>query len=112
MKLGDGGKATSFFASDLTRQHLREVVSLFIATQSDAHLLPFQRLGTGSLNLPVFALLTFIADLKDKQSAILAREEPEIYEGVSTLVRWQSWRVEVLAVRVAFNDPSTEEIAP
>ena len=78
VKLGDGDKATSFFASDLTRQHLREVVSLFIATQPDAHLLPFQRLGTGSLNLLVFALLTFIADLKDKQSAIFAMEEPEI----------------------------------
>ncbi len=78
VKLGDGDKATSFFASDLTRQHLREVVSLFIATQPDAHLLPFQRLGTGSLNLLVFALLTFIAELKAKQSAIFAMEEPEI----------------------------------
>jgi putative ATP-dependent endonuclease of OLD family len=78
VKLGDGDKATSFFASDLTRQHLREVVSLFIATKPDAHLLPFHRLGTGSLNLLVFALLTFIADLKDKQSAIFAMEEPEI----------------------------------
>jgi putative ATP-dependent endonuclease of OLD family len=78
VKLGDGDKATSFFASDLTRQHLREVVSLFIATQPDAHLLPFQRLGTGSLNLLVFALLTFIAELKGKQSAIFAMEEPEI----------------------------------
>jgi putative ATP-dependent endonuclease of OLD family len=78
VKLGDGDRATSFFASDLTRQHLREVVSLFIATKPDAHLLPFQRLGTGSLNLLVFALLTFIAELKDKQSAIFAMEEPEI----------------------------------
>jgi putative ATP-dependent endonuclease of OLD family len=78
VKLGDGDRATSFFASDLTRQHLREVVSLFIATQPDAHLLPFQRLGTGSLNLLVFALLTFVAELKDRQSAIFAMEEPEI----------------------------------
>lgn len=78
VKLGEGDRATSFFASDLTRQNLREVVSLFVAAQPDAHLLPFQRMGTGSLNLLVFALLTFIAELKDKQSAIFAMEEPEI----------------------------------
>ena len=40
--------------------------------------MPFGRLGTGSINLLVFALLTFIAELKDKQSVIFAMEEPEI----------------------------------
>jgi putative ATP-dependent endonuclease of the OLD family len=39
---------------------------------------PFARLGTGSINLLVFALLTFIAELKGKQSVIFAMEEPEI----------------------------------
>lgn len=70
--------ATTFFASDLTREHLREVVQLFVSVHPGAHLLPFQKLGTGSINLLVFALLTFIAELKGKQSVIFAMEEPEI----------------------------------
>jgi putative ATP-dependent endonuclease of OLD family len=70
--------ATAFFASDLTRDHLRDVVRLFLAAQPAPHQLPFQKLGTGSVNLLVFALLTFIADLKGKQSVIFAMEEPEI----------------------------------
>ena len=78
VNLAPGDEATAFFASDLTREHLREVVRLFIAAQPGTHLLPFGRLGTGSINLLVFALLTFIAELKDKQSVIFAMEEPEI----------------------------------
>lgn len=78
VNLATGDDSTAFFASELTREHLREVVSLFIAAQPGAHLVPFGRLGTGSINLLVFALLTFIAELKDKQSVIFAMEEPEI----------------------------------
>jgi putative ATP-dependent endonuclease of OLD family len=78
VNLAAGDSATAFFASDLTREHLREVVRLFIAAQPGSHLVPFGRLGTGSINLLVFALLTFIAELKDKQSVIFAMEEPEI----------------------------------
>lgn len=78
VNLAQGDEATAFFASELTREHLREVVRLFIATQPGQHLVPFGRLGTGSINLLVFALLTFIAELKDKQSVIFAMEEPEI----------------------------------
>jgi putative ATP-dependent endonuclease of the OLD family len=78
VNLANGSEATAFFASDLTREHLREVVRLFIATQPGNHLVPFGRLGTGSINLLVFALLTFIAELKGKQSVIFAMEEPEI----------------------------------
>jgi putative ATP-dependent endonuclease of the OLD family len=78
VNLAAGDDATAFFASELTREHLREVVRLFVAAQPGRHLVPFGRLGTGSINLLVFALLTFIADLKDKQSAIFAMEEPEI----------------------------------
>lgn len=78
VNLAPGDGATAFFASDLTREHLREVVRLFIAAQPGQHLVPFGRLGTGSINLLVFALLTFIAELKDKQSVIFAMEEPEI----------------------------------
>jgi putative ATP-dependent endonuclease of OLD family len=78
VNLAPGDNSTAFFASDLTREHLREVVRLFIAAQPGQHLVPFGRLGTGSINLLVFALLTFIAELKDKQSVIFAMEEPEI----------------------------------
>lgn len=78
VNLASGDEATAFFASDLTREHLREVVRLFIAAEPSPHLLPFNRLGTGSINLLVFALLTFIAELKEKQSVIFAMEEPEI----------------------------------
>jgi putative ATP-dependent endonuclease of OLD family len=76
--LATKGDATAFFASDLTRENLREVVRLFIAAQPTDHIAPFQKLGAGSVNLLVFALLTFIADLKKKKSVIFAMEEPEI----------------------------------
>lgn len=70
--------ATGFFASDLTRNDLREVVKFFLASKESGHLVPFQKLGTGTINVLVFALLTFIAELKDRHSVIFAMEEPEI----------------------------------
>lgn len=70
--------ATAFFASNLTRDHLREVVKLFLSVHPDPYHIPFDLLGTGAINLLVFALLTFIADVKGKQSVIFAMEEPEI----------------------------------
>lgn len=78
VNLAPGDDATAFFASELTREHLREVVRLFVAAEPSPYLVPFNRLGTGSINLLVFALLTFIAALKEKQSVIFAMEEPEI----------------------------------
>lgn len=78
VNLAPGEDATVFFASDLTRQHLREVIRLFVATQPSEHPVPFVRQGTGSINMLVFALLTIIADLKGKKSVIFAMEEPEI----------------------------------
>ncbi len=78
VSLADGDDATAFFASELTRENLREVVRLFIAAEPVGHSVPFARLGTGSINLLVFALLTVIAELKEKQSVIFAMEEPEI----------------------------------
>lgn len=78
VNLAEGENATGFFASELTREHLREVVRLFVAAEPIGHQVPFARLGTGSINLLVFALLTVIAELKDKQSVIFAMEEPEI----------------------------------
>lgn len=76
--IGAGESPTAFFASDLTRQHLREVVRFFVASGESGYLVPFQRLGTGTVNTLVFALLTFIADLKRTRSVIFAMEEPEI----------------------------------
>ena len=78
VNLAPGDDATAFFASDLTRENLREVIRSFIAAEPIGHGVPFARLGTGSINLLVFALLTVIAELKEKQSVIFAMEEPEI----------------------------------
>lgn len=76
--LADDPDAINVRASELTREHLREVLRLFVATQPGAHGVPFNRLSTGSLNLLVFALLTYIAELKGDSSVIFAMEEPEI----------------------------------
>lgn len=78
VNLAPGEDSAAFFASDLTREHLREVVRLFVATQPSNHSVPFAKQGTGSINLLVFALLTIIADLKENQSVIFVMEEPEI----------------------------------
>ncbi|MGL5825501.1 MAG: ATP-dependent nuclease [Nocardioides sp.] len=78
VNLAPGEDATGFFASDLTREHLREVVRLFIATGPSDHAVPFTRQGTGSINLLVFALLTMIAQLKGNKTVVFAMEEPEI----------------------------------
>lgn len=78
INLASEGDQTSFYASDLTRDNLREVVKLFVATWPSNYPVPFSRQGTGSVNLLVFALLTMIADLKEKNSAIFVMEEPEI----------------------------------
>lgn len=78
VNLAPGNDSAAFFASDLTREHLREVVRLFVATQPSNHSVPFAKQGTGSINLLIFALLTIIADLKEEQSVIFVMEEPEI----------------------------------
>jgi len=70
--------ATGFYASDLTREHLREVVQLFLKSEDSNHAVPFNRLGTGAVNALVFALLTHIADLRGNRAIIFAMEEPEI----------------------------------
>ena len=76
--LSESAEATAFFASDLTRADLRDFVRLFVAAKDPDYLLPFQRHGTGTVNVLVFALLTFIAELKTRSSVIFAMEEPEI----------------------------------
>jgi putative ATP-dependent endonuclease of the OLD family len=72
-----GGRATQLFVSQLTREHLRKTISFFLKTSAGQAPVPFQEVGTGTLNTLVLALLTFIADIK-KDNVIFAMEEPEI----------------------------------
>ena len=78
LSVPDGDTAVGVRPSDLTREHLREVLRMFIATQPGNYAVPFNRLSTGALNVLVFALLTYIADLRGPDSVIFAMEEPEI----------------------------------
>ncbi len=71
------GEATRLFVSQLTREHLRKTLSFFISVTEDQKPVPFQDVGTGTLNTLVLALLSFIAELKD-ENVIFAMEEPEI----------------------------------
>ncbi len=77
ISLSNPGKATRLFVTQLTREHLRKTLSFFISTEPDQQPIPFQEVGTGTLNTLVLALLSFIAELKD-ENVIFAMEEPEI----------------------------------
>ena len=61
--------------SNLTREHLRKVITAFIATGDGMHAAPFYRQGTGTINMLVLAMLSQIAETK--QNVIFAMEEPE-----------------------------------
>ena len=61
--------------SNLTREHLRKVITAFIATGEGNHAAPFYRQGTGTINMLVLAMLSQIAE--GKQNVIFAMEEPE-----------------------------------
>ena len=61
--------------SNLTREHLRKIITAFIATGAGSHAAPFYRQGTGTINMLVLAMLSQIAE--DKQNVIFAMEEPE-----------------------------------
>ena len=61
--------------SALTREHLRKVITAFIATGEGSHAAPFFRQGTGTVNMLVLAMLSQIAE--GKQNVIFAMEEPE-----------------------------------
>jgi putative ATP-dependent endonuclease of the OLD family len=78
LSVPDNDAAVGVRPSDLTRENLREVLRMFIATQPGVYPVPFSRLSTGALNVLVFALLTYIADLRGPDSVIFAMEEPEI----------------------------------
>ena len=71
------GDATRLFVSQLTREHLRKTLSFFMSVTEDQKPVPFQNVGTGTLNTLVLALLSFIAELKE-DNVIFAMEEPEI----------------------------------
>lgn len=71
------GEATRLFVSQLTREHLRKTLSFFLSISPDQKPVPFQEVGTGTLNTLVLALLSFIAELKE-ENVIFAMEEPEI----------------------------------
>ena len=60
----------------LTRRHLRQLMTYFLASRDSDHPLPYDRLGSGTSNVLVFALLGAIGDVKD--NVIFAMEEPEI----------------------------------
>lgn len=67
--------------SQMTRDHLREILTVFLATGSktsngNPYFAPYHHQGTGVINTLVLTLLSMIADLKD--SVIFAMEEPEI----------------------------------
>jgi len=71
----DWGVEPHLKVSSLTREHLRKVVTAFIATGNGDHAAPFFRQGTGTINMLVLAMLSQIAE--DKQNVIFAMEEPE-----------------------------------
>ena len=71
------GRATKLHVSQLTREHLRKTMAFFLSMSKDQTPVPFQQVGTGTLNVLVLALLSFIAELKPN-SVIFAMEEPEI----------------------------------
>ena len=69
------GVAPHLKVSGLTREHLRKVITAFVATGEGKHAAPFYRQGTGTVNMLVLALLSLIAE--GKQNVIFAMEEPE-----------------------------------
>lgn len=71
------GHATKVHVSELTREHLRKTMTFFLALSADQGHVPFSHAGTGTINILVLALLSFIADLKP-DTVIFAMEEPEI----------------------------------
>ena len=68
--------AFRLYPSALTRESLRRSITLFGSSERSNTPVPYWRLGSGVVNSMVFALLTFIAELKS--NVIFAMEEPEI----------------------------------
>jgi putative ATP-dependent endonuclease of the OLD family len=72
----DWGTEPILRVSDLTREHLRRTLTVFMSTGAGSYHAPFQHQGTGTINTLVLALLTIIAE--EKKNVIFAMEEPEI----------------------------------
>ena len=74
--LSDDDRAFRLYPTALTRETLRQSITLFGLSARSNTPVPYWRLGSGMVNSMVFALLTFIAELKS--NVIFAMEEPEI----------------------------------
>jgi len=72
----DWGDAPQLKVSDLTREHLRKTLTVFLSTGKNSYQAPFHHQGTGTVNTMVLALLSMIAEAK--KTVIFAMEEPEI----------------------------------
>lgn len=72
----DWGDAPILKVSDLTREHLRKTLTVFLATGKGGYHAPFHHQGTGTVNTMILALLSMIAEAK--KTVIFAMEEPEI----------------------------------
>lgn len=72
----DWGAEPHLKVSDLTREHLRKTLTIFMSTGDGTYHAPFQHQGTGTINTMVLALLTMIGEAK--KNVIFAMEEPEI----------------------------------
>ena len=75
--------------SNLTREHLRKVITAFIATGDGDHAAPYYRQGTGTINMLVLAMLSQIAE---GNSAVIKLGQglkvAESNRDVASLVRW------------------------
>ena len=74
--LSDEDRTFRLYPTALTRETLRRSITLFGSSERSNTPVPYWRLGSGVVNSMVFALLTFIAELKS--NVIFAMEEPEI----------------------------------
>ena len=77
IQLSSPSASTKLFVSQLTREHLRGILSFFLAISGDQTPIPFRQVGTGTLNTLVLVLLSFIAERRE-ENVIFAMEEPEI----------------------------------
>lgn len=75
--------------SNLTREHLRKVITAFTATGDGDHAAPYYRQGTGTINMLVLAMLSQIAE---GNSAVIKLGQglkvAESNRDVASLVRW------------------------
>jgi len=73
-------KSSQFEITNLTRKNLRSSLNIFVGTEPSNELVPFRSLGTGTINVLLLALMSFIADLKreNEKNVIFSMEEPEI----------------------------------